>query len=173
MRGLDSTVGVVALAGVGLGVISLLLCVWMALKLRRVRNDQTLVLGSDRQDIVTHAAELTRAVERLADDLQTRTGDLSERLDEAEERLDSSVSRTAVLRYDALNETSGMQSSSIALLDDQGNGVVVSSILQREQARVYAKPIVGGVSQLDLSPEEEQAIARASRGGAAGPGVEG
>ncbi len=165
MRGLDSTVGIVALAGVVLGVLALVLCAWMALRLRRIRADQVIVLGEGRQDIVAHSAELTRSVERLAAALESRSQTLEGRLDLAEERLDTSVSRTAVLRYDALNETSGRQSSTIALLDDHGNGVVVSSILQREQARVYAKPIVAGRSQLDLSPEEQEAIVAADRGG--------
>ena len=63
-----------------------------------------------------------------------------------------------MLRYDAFNETSGRQSSSVALLDEHGNGVVISAILQREQARVYAKPLRGGGSELELSPEELEAI---------------
>ena len=65
------------------------------------------------------------------------------------------VSKTAVLRYDAFNETSGRQSSTVALLDDLDNGVVITAILQRDQARVYAKPIVGGRS-------EPRALARRS-----------
>ena len=82
----------------------------------------------------------------------------------AEERLDATISKAAVLRYDAFNETSGRQSSTVALLDELDNGVVISAILQREQARVYAKPIVGGRSSLELSPEELAAMDQARRG---------
>ena len=53
--------------------------------------------------------------------------------------------------------------------DDLDNGVVISAILQREQARVYAKPIVAGRSSLELSPEEIAAMDRARRG----PAVDG
>lgn len=165
--------GVVAIAGVGLAVVGLLLCAWLAVRLRRLRADQALVLGDARGDIVAHCADLARAVERLAVDLDSRSEALAARLGEAETRLDSAVSNTAVLRYDALNESTGHQSSSIAMLDDLGNGVVVSSILQREQARVYAKPIVGGRSQLRLSPEEREAVASAARGMGAERGSDG
>jgi Protein of unknown function (DUF4446) len=63
-----------------------------------------------------------------------------------------------VIHYDAYNEMSGRQSSSIALLDDHRDGVVLSSILHREQARLYAKPVRSGRSELDLSPEEQAAV---------------
>jgi hypothetical protein len=53
---------------------------------------------------------------------------------------------------------SGQQSSSYALLDSHRSGVVVSSILHREQARVYVKRVHNGESELDLSPEEQEAI---------------
>ncbi len=96
--------------------------------------------------------------------LAEETGRTAARLTAAEDRLDASVSKTAVLRYDAFNETSGRQSSTVALLDDLDNGVVISAILQREQARVYAKPIVDGHSSLDLSPEELAAMQQARRG---------
>ena len=73
-------------------------------------------------------------------------------------RLDGAITHSAVVRYDAYNEMSGRQSSSIALLDDHRNGVVLSSILHREQARLYAKPVRSGRSELDLSPEEQAAV---------------
>ena len=84
-----------------------------------------------------------------------------QRLEAAEQRLATVVSRSAVIRYDAYNEMTGRQSSSIALLDDGATGIVLSSILHREQARVYAKPVVEGDSELELSPEEREAIKEA------------
>jgi hypothetical protein len=62
------------------------------------------------------------------------------------------------VRYDAYNEMSGRQSTSIALLDSRGSGVVVSSIHHRDQARLYAKQVVEGEGQLQLSPEEQEAV---------------
>ena len=70
----------------------------------------------------------------------------------------------SLIRYDAYGEMSGRQSSSVALLDEHRSGVVLSSILHRDQARVYVKQIVEGRSELDLSPEEQEAIDTALAG---------
>lgn len=168
MEGLDTTAGIVALAAAALAGLSLLSCLLLALRLRRVRNDQRRVLGEGREDLVEHAAALARRVDSVQDAVAAETGRLTKRLAEAEHRLEGAVSKTAVLRYDAFNETSGKQSSTVALLDDRDCGVIVSAILQREQARVYAKPIVDGSSELDLSPEELEAMDQARRGSGGG-----
>ena len=76
----------------------------------------------------------------------------------AEARIDGCVAYRALVRYDAYGEMSGQQSSSIALLDTHRSGVVLSSILHRESARVYVKQIVEGESELELSPEEREAV---------------
>ena len=81
----------------------------------------------------------------------------------AEARIDGCVTYRSLVRYDAYGEMSGRQSSSVALLDASRSGVVLSSILHRENARVYVKQIVGGRSELELSPEEQGGGARRSR----------
>lgn len=171
MDELNSTVGIVALAAGGVAVLSLLLCAFLALRLRRVRSEQKLVLGDRKQDLVEHAAGLAHDVDGMRRTLAAEVSAIQERLADAEQRLDGTVSRTAVLRYDAFSEGTGRQSSTVALLDEHDTGVVISAILQREQARVYAKPVIGGSSPLDLSPEELEAMEQARRGPAAdGPG---
>jgi hypothetical protein len=82
-----------------------------------------------------------------------------------ERRLDGLV-RTALrhvglVRYDAFEDVGGRLSFSCALLDDHGNGVVITSINGRQETRVYAKPIDGGKSPHNLSAEETEAIRRA------------
>ncbi|HWJ81766.1 MAG TPA: DUF4446 family protein [Nocardioides sp.] len=64
----------------------------------------------------------------------------------------------AVVRYDAFDEMGGGLSWSLALLDDAGDGVVLTSIRGRNEARTYAKSIVGWRSEQDLSPEEVEAV---------------
>ena len=68
------------------------------------------------------------------------------------------------MRYDAYGEMSGQQSTSIALLDAHRDGVVLSSILHRDHARLYAKRVVGGRGELELSPEEQEAVRVALEG---------
>ena len=166
---LNSTVGIVALAAALVALVAVIVAIAALMRLRRLRADQSLVLGdSSERDIVGHAADVERRVDGLQAGIDSLSRALFERIGETERRLDGSVSKTAVVRYDAFNESSGHQSSSVAMLDDRGNGVIFSAILQREQARVYVKPVEGGDSTLELSPEERQALdqARSGRPGA-------
>ena len=162
---LNSTVGIVALAAALVAIIAVIVAAVALVRLRRLRADQLRVLGeaSDR-DVVRHAADVERRVDGLQAGIDSLSRALFERLGEAEKRLDGSVSKTAVVRYDAFNETSGHQSSSVAMLDDRGDGVIFSAILQREQARVYVKPVEAGSSSFELSPEERQALEQARAG---------
>jgi hypothetical protein len=70
----------------------------------------------------------------------------------------------SLVRYDAYGEMSGRQSTSIALLDATRSGLVLSSIHHREQARLYAKAVRNGAPELELSPEEHEAIRLALEG---------
>jgi len=70
----------------------------------------------------------------------------------------------AIVRYDALNEMSGHLSFSLALLNAVGDGVVVTSINGRGSTRTYAKPVVDGKGETELSPEEAQAVYEARLG---------
>ena len=67
----------------------------------------------------------------------------------------------AVVRYDAFGDMGGHLSWSLALLDDGGNGVVLTSIHGRSDARSYAKSVVGWRCEQQLSPEEQEAISAA------------
>ena len=155
---LSSTVGIVALAAATLAVVSLCLVVVFYRQLRRLRADQRAVLGEQETDLVSHAAELDAAFKTLHDYVT----DVAERLDArvavAEERLDGAISHWGLIRYDAYNEMSGRQSTSVALLDSSRSGIVLSSIHHRDQARLYAKQVSEGKGELKLSPEEEEAL---------------
>ena len=67
----------------------------------------------------------------------------------------------AVVRYDAFGDMGGHLSWSLALLDEGGHGVVLTSIAGRSEARTYAKSISAWTSEQQLSPEEDEAIASA------------
>ena len=69
----------------------------------------------------------------------------------------------AVVRYDAFGDMGGRMSFSAALLDDAGDGLVLTSINGRSETRTYAKGVKGGASDHTMSPEEQQAIAYATR----------
>ena len=146
-------------------LIALILAIVLAVRIRRLRADQRAVLGpTGREDLVAHAAALQEAFEAL----HARVEEVAERLDErmgaAEERLDGAIAYRALVRYDAYGELSGHQSTSLALLDAGHSGVVLSSIANRETARLYCKQVHGGEGELELSPEEAEAVRLALAG---------
>ena len=149
------------MAAGAVALLALLFCGVLGLKLRRLRAAQRMILGAGEQDIVAHAASLQEQFEALSDYVQDAAERLDGRMTTAERRIDHAVAYRALIRYDAYGEMSGRQSTSIALLDANRSGVVLSSIHHRDQARLYAKEVVEGKPELELSPEEDEAIRRA------------
>jgi hypothetical protein len=162
---LTSTVGIVALAAAGAAALSLLLWAVLWVRVRRLRMAQKAVLGeSGNRDLVAHAEGLQSSFDAMQRSVQDAVGQLDSQLAANEQRLDRTISKTAVVRYDAYNEMSGRQSSSMALLDEEGTGIVLSSILHRDQARLYVKGVRSGEPEYELSPEEDEAVRTALAG---------
>ena len=151
--------GIVALAAAALALIALVGCLLLARRLRDLRRAQQTVLGEGgARDVVAHARDIERSLDGLERHVDETVARLDGRDAELTSRLDGAVTHCAVVRYDAMGEMTGRQSSSVALLDSHRSGVVLSSILHREQARLYAKQIIGGQSEFELSPEEKEAL---------------
>jgi Protein of unknown function (DUF4446) len=161
---LTSTAGIVAVAGAAVAAVSLIFNLVLLVKLRQLQRDQRTVLGDRREDLIAHAASLQRQFEALHDYVEDEAGRMHARMETAERRLDGAVAYRALIRYDAYGEMSGRQSTSIALLDATRSGIVLSSIHHRDQARLYAKQVYEGRSELELSPEEEDALRLALEG---------
>jgi hypothetical protein len=166
---LTSTVGIIAIAAGVVAVIALLTAIVLAVRISRLRSDQRVVLGDHGQeDLVAHAAGLQSQFAALHEYVEDIAGRLHGRMDTAETRLDGAISYSSLIRYDAYGEMSGRQSVSIALLDSHRSGVVLSSIHHRDQARLYAKQVTDGVGELELSPEEAEAVTIALSGRSGG-----
>jgi hypothetical protein len=155
---LTTTQGIVALAAAGVAVVALVLAIVLAFKLRSLRRAQMAVLGEGARDLVAHSAQLDEAFVSLREYVEEALSRLEERSHATDARIDRSIAYRALVRYDAYGEMSGAQSSSFAMLDAQRSGIVFSSILHRDQARVYVKEVIAGESSIELSPEERQAI---------------
>ncbi|HTE61903.1 MAG TPA: DUF4446 family protein [Solirubrobacteraceae bacterium] len=165
MNDLTDPAGVAALSAGALALITLVITCVLALRVRRLRAAQQVVLGgSGRDDLVSHAAGLQEAFMQLNDRVEEMATRLDERMAAAEARLDGAIAYRALVRYDAYGELSGHQSASLALLDAERNGVVLSSIAHRDTARLYCKQVVDGRGEHLLSPEEDEAIRRALAG---------
>jgi uncharacterized protein YlxW (UPF0749 family) len=149
----DTALLVAIAACVAAGVL-LLAVVYLAAQLRRIRRGQRLLLGADQRDLVEYAVGLLARVEHV----ETRTDDVDAGVRAIGARLDGTFHRLSLLRYDALEGSGGRQSVSLALLDASSNGVVITAIQDRDYARIYVKQLVGGESDVELSPEERQAV---------------
>jgi hypothetical protein len=156
---LTDTQGILALGALGVALVALIVCGVLARSARRLRGAQKLVLGDgDEQDLIAHSASLQEAFDALREYVGDVASRLDGRLDSVEVALTGAISHHALIRYDAYNELSGQQSISIALLDDRHSGVVLTCIHHRDQARVYAKQVHDGRGELELSPEEAEAV---------------
>ncbi|MBE3575241.1 MAG: DUF4446 family protein [Firmicutes bacterium] len=102
-------------------------------------------------------------------DLATQVAKTASRVDTLDERLDAlqplitSAARANCIRYEAFDHPSGQQSFSVAVLDMNGNGFVMSGLNNQAGTRVFAKPLKGGVSQYPLSPEELSVVESATQ----------
>jgi hypothetical protein len=126
-----------AVVATGLSVFALLVAVALAVQVGRLRRaSEPRPLRAERGDLRT---------------AQVPAGPRDAR----------ALTRVAVVRYDAFGDLAGALSFSAALLDDAGNGLVLSSINGRSETRTYAKGVTAGASDAPLSPEEQEAIAEA------------
>src|SRR5499426_780227 len=147
----------IAAAGCALAVGGLVLA-WLAwVKVRRVREAQRMLIGGGRKDLVEFAVSLQGRV----DDLHRAVDEIQAGLTRVDRRVDTSVTNTAIVRYDAYEDTGGHQSASLALLDASRTGVVVTAIQGRDYARIYMKELDRGRASIALSPEEAEAVERA------------
>ena len=163
---ITNTQGIIAMAAGAVAVLALACCGALMLSVRRLRRDQQLVLGDHgEQDLILHAATMQDAFEALREYVEETAVRLDGRLAAAEATLRGTIAHRSLVRYDAYNEMSGRQSMTIALLDEERSGIVLSCIHHRDQARVYGKQVRAGRGEIELSPEEAEAVRLALAGG--------
>jgi hypothetical protein len=148
---------IVAIAGAALGAVGLGFALWASVRVKRVRDSQRSLLGGGRRDLVDFAVSLQGRV----DDLNSAVDEVAAGLARVDRRVDGTVTNTAIVRYDAYEDTGGHQSASLALLDSARTGVVVTAIQGRDYARIYMKELDRGRAGVALSPEEQEAVERA------------
>jgi len=93
--------------------------------------------------------------------LEKKNLELIEQLAEMKTENKSHFKKMGFVRYNPFSEVGSDQSFSLALLDSQNNGVIITSLFSREGNRVYAKAIEQGKSAYPLSDEEKQALDKA------------
>jgi uncharacterized protein DUF4446 len=148
----------VAIAAAAAAGVLLLCMLYLVVKVRRLRRDQRLIVGSDTHDLVEYAVGLLARVEEV----ERRATEVEQRVVATTARVNGCFQRRALLRYDALEGSGGKQSATIAVMDATGSGIVLSAIQGRDYARIYVKDVRQGESDVELSPEERRAVEQAS-----------
>ena len=140
---------------VGLAAVAL---AGMALKAqKRVRHAYRTFSQGSREDVLTLLERHIDEVRGLRRDVER----IDRRSDELRELIGTGLSRVGTVRYDAFEDMGGRLSFSMALLDEHGDGMVLTAINGRVDTRTYVKSVSGGQSKHNLSGEEAEAIERA------------
>jgi hypothetical protein len=154
--------GAALLIAAGAYLLLLVLILWTLVRYARMARRQARLLRG------TEGTNLERMLmEHLdgADAVRREIARAAEQGTSNQSSLRLCLQRVGLVRYDAFPDMGGEQSFSAALLDAEGNGLVVSGLVSRRDMRVYAKPVTRGVSPLSLTDEEREAISGARAGG--------
>lgn len=152
----------IAVAALGvLALIAILAVLVLAMRIKKVRREYAVLRGeSGPEDVI---AAVSRSVRRM-EELEQRIGGISNAQEGQSATGRFALQKVGLVRYDAFDDMGGRLSFSAALLDDHGDGIVITTINGRTEARTYAKPILKLASEHNLSDEEREAITRAVSG---------
>lgn len=139
--------------------IALAFSVWALLRIRALNTDLLLVRdSSDQQSLVASVAEQIRSVDGLRADVAS----VQQSLTIAQRDINAALRHVSVVRYDAFGDMGGRLSFSAAMLDDNGDGVLLTSIHGHTESRMYIKTVTRLKADGRVSPEELEAINTAS-----------
>jgi hypothetical protein len=145
----------------GVAILAILIVLLLAARLRKIRKSYALLRGEGGEKDIF--AAFTRVIKRVQS-IEDRVDHVTVAQEEESLLRKVALQRFGLVRYDAFDDMGGRLSFSAALLDDNGDGVIISSINGRTETRTYAKLIRGLTSDNNLSDEERAAIAAAVDG---------
>jgi hypothetical protein len=147
---------------VGLLVAVAALAVWNLVQAWRwgafMRRWKQLMQHSEGGSLEHTLYETLRRVSLMEETLKAH----GNHLEQLQSQTNRCLQRVGLVRYDAFPDIGGQQSFALAVLNEQGDGVVISGIHSRHEMRVYAKPIQNRASSIGLSDEEQHALREAS-----------
>jgi hypothetical protein len=111
-----------------------------------------------RKDIGELQQDLTAAHQGMRTQLDSERAQLDTSVQAISQLVSTTLRRIALVRYDAFDDLGGRLSFSLAIMDDNGNGVTLTSIASPSDTRLYAKSLTRGIGEHTLSPEEAQAV---------------
>ena len=134
-----------------LTILALALLVWA------IRNEirmKKLMAGKKAADL----EEVLMALVQDLDNLQKSKNKIETDIGQIENRLKKSIRGLSTVRFNPFKDSGGNQSFAIAMLNEDGDGVILSSLYSRERMSVFAKPVKNHVSEYDLTNEEQEAL---------------
>ncbi len=127
-------------------------------KLLRYQKNQHVIMGSrGTVDIVEHVT----AIDEKLTNVRLALEDLTLLVRDHDVRIDSSLAGVGIVRFDAYHDLGGSQSTAVAFLNHLGDGVVITTVVSRDFARMYVKLLKDGDSDIPLAPEEIEAVEQA------------
>ena len=149
----DTQTSVIAVGAVA--VVSLLLGLVLLVRTGRMRQHYRVLDAADgRESFVEAVARKTAEVDALRDDVAALTAEIRA----TQSELNRAIRHIGLIRYDAFGDMGGRMSFSVALVDDFGNGFILTTVHARSESRTYVKEVRGGMAEVTLSPEESQAL---------------
>jgi hypothetical protein len=118
-----------------------------AIKITKIENTRNLLDKINARLIVNE--EDTKKIKKVIDKINTQ--DIGH------------LQRMGLIRFNPFNEIGGDHSFSLAILDGADNGIIVTGLHTRDRSRIYAKPVVNGKCELELSAEEKKALLKAQK----------
>lgn len=133
----------------GAHAFSILLIVWFAIRINKLTK------GGDGKSLEQHIETILNTHQKHTNQFSA----LDAKVQSLQDKMRSAVRKVSTIRFDPLDGMGdGKQSFVVALLDDEGNGAVISSLNARDKVRVFAKPIQQFTSTHELSEEEKRAV---------------
>ncbi len=147
--------GVLLLLSLAIGITGIVVGVVALLRLAHVRRSYALLEAAEgRETFVDVTARTIEEFHVLRDDVHALDAELAL----TRRQLAAALRHVSVVRYDAFGDLGGRYSFTAALLDDSGDGLLLTSIHGRSETRTYLKGISGGEPDIELSPEELEAV---------------
>lgn len=132
------------------GIIVILL-LWISFTEYRFKRFFAGTKARNLEDVMINLGEQMSKIKEYQDDINNH-------LTIIDKRLDKSIRSVESIRFNPFLDAGSNQSFAISFLNDEGNGVVMSSLYARDRMSIFAKPIVNGKSEFELSIEEKEVL---------------
>ena len=142
-----------------LSALALLISLVIVIRYTLLSKKLTILQGGG--DVTDFISAVDRQVAQVRD-LRKEVEELRAELVTTRRELADAIRHVSVVRYDAFQDLAGRMSFSAAMLDDAGDGLVISALNGRSETRAYAKGVKGGIAVAgSFSPEEQEAVDKA------------